>query len=202
MTTCFWCGRSSPESRGLVHSDARWLVVQAVVAHVKYLIWLAVTKIPLGVLYVSVMADGLRYLVPALGQKLYKLPGLSFLQDYEATYRLDLAPLFALFLLLAVFWLWGRILRMWLFDPEEDDLGMPGANAAAARLMILGLGLVILGADLLLFYISMTQSTWGGTAFSVSALIATAAYVAVLIFVSLVSVVLHQATLQKKGSLS
>lgn len=168
-------------------------------AYFKLVAWMLLSKIPLGVLYISVMADGLRFLIPALSQKLYKIPGLSWMRDYEATYRLDLAPLFSLFLLLAVYWLWGKILRIWLFDPDDDDLGLPTANPAAVRLIVVSLGLVVLGADMLLFYISMTQASWGGSAFSFSALLATAAYVSVLIFVSLISVTLHQSLPPWKG---
>jgi hypothetical protein len=57
----------------------------------------------LGIIYVAVIAEGLRRLVPPLSQKLYKLlPGLGALKNYEATYRLDLAPFLSVIILMAV----------------------------------------------------------------------------------------------------
>src|SRR5438128_129475 len=54
--------------------------------HLKYWAWQVFTKGLLGVIYAAVIAEGLRQLVPTLGQKLYRLPGLGALRDYEATY--------------------------------------------------------------------------------------------------------------------
>lgn len=149
-----------------------------------YCAWQAVSKLFLGVIYLAVISEGLRVLIPALGQKLYKLPGLSSLQDYEATHRLDLAPFFAVFLLVAVFVLWHRIVELWLSGEEFSRL-------AKEHQLVVGMGCMILGADAVLFYLAMTQMTWGGGGLSFSALVATGAYVGVLIFVSWMSVILH-----------
>ncbi len=43
-------------------------------AHAKYWLWKLVTVAVLAPIYCSVIAEGLRVNVPALGQKLYKLP--------------------------------------------------------------------------------------------------------------------------------
>lgn len=160
-------------------------------AYFKYWVWQMVTKPSLGVIYLSVISDGLRYLVPPLAQRLYKLPGLSVLQDYEETYRLDLAPFFAFFLLIAVWYLWEKLLQLWLGWDEALD----GSewNLEAYRRLISTLGVAIVGADACLFYVAMTQVGWRGMHFSFSALVATAAYVGVLIFVSLVTVNLRRA---------
>jgi hypothetical protein len=63
------------------------------------------------------------------------------------------------------------------------------------------LGFVILGADILLFYVAMTYSGWGESEFSFSAFLATIAYVGVLIFVSYVSIRLgRDISILKKGA--
>lgn len=169
----------------------RWTLVGA---RLKYWAWQVVTKLILGVIYIAVISEGLRVIVPALGQKLYKLPGLGALRDYEGTHRLDLAHFLAIFVLFAVFYLWDRILELWLESDEEfDDRGW---NPEAHRRLVVVLGTVILGADACLFYVAMTQIGWRGTTFSFSALLATAAYLAVLIFVSFVSINLRKSITQ------
>lgn len=153
-------------------------------AYLRYWSWQFVTKFILGLIYLAVISEGLRALIPPLGQKIYKLPLLSFLKDYEATYRLDLAPFFALFLLVAVFVLWRRIIVVWL---SYEDAWLWSQEDR----LVVGLGCLILGADSVLFYYAMTQMGWGNSVFSFSAFVAAGAYVGVLVFVSYMSVKLN-----------
>lgn len=148
----------------------------------RYWAWQFVSKAILGVIYLAVISEGLRLLIPALGQKLYKLPGFGSLREFEATYRLDMAPFFAVFLLVAVFVLWRRLLAVWL---SERDIEL----WTREERLIGVIGCVILGADAVLFYYAMAQLSWGSS-FSFSALIATAAYVGVIVFVSWMSIAL------------
>ncbi|MCA9077358.1 MAG: hypothetical protein KDA93_20190 [Planctomycetaceae bacterium] len=150
------------------------------IARIKYWTWKIFSKFLLGIVYFSIIAEGLRQIVPVLGQRLYKLPGLSSLQDYEATYRLDLAPIFAGFLLLAVWSLWASLLKIWLLDDDSRRY------SDSHKLLIATLGGTILTVDAYIFYAAMLEYGWGGS-FSFSALVATAAYVGVLIFVLYVS---------------
>lgn len=75
----------------------------------------------LGITYWTVISEGLRFLIPVLGQRLSKLPipGLSFLARYQATYRLDLANTMSVFLFLAMWSLWGMILKTYLGSDEH-----------------------------------------------------------------------------------
>ena len=168
------------------------------VAHVKWWGWFTLTKVFLGVVYISVIADGLRMLVPALAQKIHQLPMLSDLKSFEGTHKLDLAPFMAFFMALGVWYLWERILIFWLggdFEEEQDNWDSENEGA-----LVLYLGFVILGADILLFYVAMTYSGWGDSQFSFAALLATIAYVGVLIFVSYVSIRLgRDISILKKG---
>ncbi|MBS0263430.1 MAG: hypothetical protein JSS02_15920 [Planctomycetes bacterium] len=152
--------------------------------HLRYWLWQAVSKGFLGFIYLAVISEGLRVLVPALGQKMYKLPLLGFLRMYEATYRLDLAPFFAMFLLIGVFVLWPRIIAVWM-------TGRSFWECSSEQRLVVVLGSGILFADAVLFYYAMTQMTWGESTLSFSGLVATVAYVGVLVFVSWFSVVLN-----------
>ncbi len=146
----------------------------------KYWVWQLFTKSVLGLIYFSVIAEGLRQLVPVLGQRLYKLPLLASLKNYEATYRLDLAPFFALFLLISVWHLWGIVLKLWVLEYDLQQYSEPH------RRMVAALAITILGADTYLFYAAVSQMGWSSS-FSLPAIIATAAYLGVLVFVLYVS---------------
>ena len=151
-----------------------------------------VAVVVVGPIYCVVIASGLREIVPALGQKLYKLPipGFTMFGDYVGTRRLDLAIGMAVILLFSVCWLWERILFT-IMSPDEA-FADAGWDPEAYRRVVLTLGTVILLSDGLLFYYAVTQTGWGGGGFSFTALIATAAYVAVIVFISLVSLNLRR----------
>ena len=155
-------------------------------AWLKYLLWQIFSKVILGIICVAVTSEGLRTLVPALGKKIHTFPGLGAFKDFEETYKLDFAPFFALFLLVTVWALWSRILQVWLRTESE-----PGWHSERHRKIITTLGVTVLGADAALFFIAITYMGWGAS-FSVSALLSTAAYVAVIIFVSYQSLTLYK----------
>jgi hypothetical protein len=165
----------------------RWPLYRA---YLQYGAWQVATKAILGVLYFAVISEGLRLLIPSLGMKIRKLPALDSFADYEATYRLDLAHFFAIFLLVAAWCLWAALLRAWL------NIDRP--NSAQLALVYL-MALVILTADAWLFYLGMAELNWGGSKFSLAALLATAAYIVVLMFVTYVAIGLKE-TIQKEKS--
>lgn len=161
-----------------------WRIFAMLCLYVRYWLWLLASKGILGFIYLAVISEGLRVLVPALGQKLYKLPFLSQLKDYELTYRLDLAPFFAMFLLVAVFVLWPLIIGVWMRNRDIREWSQE-------QKLVVALGSAILFADAVLFYYAMTQMTWGESSISFAGLVATTAYVGVLIFVSWATVKLN-----------
>lgn len=180
---------ASPPRWKLVESGRRirWSLVHALL---KYWSWQIATKAVLGMIYLAVIAEGFRLLMPPLGQRLYKLPGLGWTRDYEATYRLDLANFFSIFMLIAVWYLWGMILCFWLeVDPFSDK---PTTNTDRHKAVVVVLGVVVLVADACLFYAAMTQMGWTGATFSFTAVVATAAYLAVIVFVTYVGINLRK----------
>jgi hypothetical protein len=158
-------------------------------AYLMYLGWQVATKGVLGIVYLAVIAEGLRVVIPPLSQKLHKLPGLALLDRWDTTYQADLANIFASFLLLAVFVLWDRCLRIWLDVPAFCH---PTWNPERYRRFIVVTGSVVLVSDGALFYAAMGTMTWGSSGFSFGALLATAAYIALLVFISFVGISLHQ----------
>lgn len=148
--------------------------------------WLLFKMFFFGFLYVYLISDGLRMLIPTLGQKLYKLPGLASLRSFEETHKLDLAVFFAAVLFVAVTMIWMYVIEAWLFPNRE--LGYDDVDHGRYRSFVFTLGIVILGSDLFLFYIAMLSVGWKGAYFSLSALLATLAYGACVVAVNFISV--------------
>lgn len=143
-------------------------------------------KFLIGIGYVAVIGEGLRMVVPALGIKLYRLPLLSSLKNYEMWHKLDLAIFAGMLLFTLSSWIWCALLEGWLYD--RTGLESSGRSATKYERCLLVLGSVILFADACLFYRAMTFVGWGGEAFSYTSLLSTVAYIAVLVSVCAVSV--------------
>lgn len=143
-------------------------------------------KILIGIGYVAVITEGLRMVVPALGIKLYRLPLLSVLKDYEVWHKLDLAIFAGMLLFTLSSWIWCVLLESWLYD--RTGLETSGRSATKYERCLLVLGSVILFSDACLFYRAMTFVGWGGEVFSATSLLCTVAYLAVLVAVCAVSV--------------
>ena len=156
------------------------------VARAKYSAWWILTKLGLGIICIGVISEGLRIYVPALGQKLHRMPGLAFLKNYDETYSLDIAPFLAVFFMIAVWHLAEKLLRVWLL---AEPLATNGARWDTSReeWLLMVLSAVMLTIDGVLFYSAATQMQWGASKLSLAAFLATFAYLAVLIFVSYVS---------------
>src|SRR5262249_10112110 len=85
------------QDRTGVFQPVRATVVQIAVAWAKLWCFRPI-KLLIGVGYVIVITEGLRMVVPALGIKLYNLPLLGSLRNYEGWHELDLAPFVAVLL--------------------------------------------------------------------------------------------------------
>lgn len=152
-----------------------------------YWLYQAVVKAGMIVIYIGFIADGLRRTVPVSGQKIHKV--VPFLRWFEATYRMDYAFVLAMLMAFLVCWAWQRMLEIWLegkfvlTQKEERQYAITFA-----------LGTIILIGDACLFYCAAVQSSWSGTKFSLSALIATAVYVAIVISVNYIGIGLKEKT--------
>ena len=168
-------------------------------AKVRYWGWNATTKSLLTIVYLALISQGLRYVLPDIGMRLYKLPGLSFLQNYPATYRLDLAHIFSVVPLVSAWILWHMNLEMYL-RPEAFASRFSLWQLDRMKRIIITMGAIIIVGDACLFCAAFTLSGWGSAKFSAAAVLATAVYVTVLGFVTFISLYLSELidTLKKK----
>jgi hypothetical protein len=103
----------------------------------------------------------------------------------------------AILLMVAVCWLWTKLIRAILGDDKYFERS--GWRPEAYRTFITVLAVVIAGGDAILFYYAVSITDWGevgGLAFF--PLIGTVIYLGVLVFISLVSVHLEGPTEAKE----
>ncbi len=180
--------RSTQQLTGLVWQSLNWRLFWA---RVKYWTWSVITKSLLTIVYFAVISQGLRYMLPDLGMKLSKLPGFAFLANFRATYRLDLANLLTVIPLIAVWILWHLILEMFL-APECFEQRFSRWDIDRCKSLIIPMAVTVIVADTCLFFSAFSFASWGGSQFSVAALLASATYVVLLVFVTFVSLYLSQ----------
>ncbi len=116
-----------------------------VLAWLKYILWQIVTKLVLVPIYLTVVAEGFRCVIPTLAA-----PVLG--DDEEGV---DRAMLFAAILLVAVWLLWERALLLWLNDDTEYEAS--SWSPENHRNLILILSVIILGVDGCLFFLGCSQ---------------------------------------------
>ena len=172
-----------------------WPLVRA---RIRLIAWWIVTKSALAVIYVSMIREALASLIPALSMKLSRaVPGLGFLASFEETRRLDLAFFMAIFMLLAVVCLWHKVLSLWLYGHREKESSASEYRRRRERIYAV-LAIVIIVVDSVLFYRAMIHSGWGQSLFSATAMVATAGYLVVLLFLTLVTIQLGEAVREAK----
>jgi hypothetical protein len=150
-------------------------------AKVLYCGWKCLTLVILGLLiYVPVVAEGFRMLVPSLARR--------------SMLGIDTAKVLAVFLMIAVWILWEYAVMAFL----KIDAGfkVQGWDPKAMRNFVTTVAWIVLGCDGLLFYLAMTRLVWGAPTFSFTALLATVCWLTVLVFVAFVSVKLKQPLLE------
>ena len=156
----------------------RWKLIWAWLV---YLLWQILTKLILSCVYFTLIADGAQQFIPVLGMKIYRaIPIFSFLENYEATYRLTLAHPASLLFMVFVWVAWEKALAHWL--PDEVLQKYDDGDSKRAKDVMTILAVVLLIGDMCLFYLSVISVTWGATTFSASALVGTLVYAALLVF--------------------
>lgn len=163
-----------------------------IAARLKSLGWKVFAFLILGLLYWMIVAEGLRLSISILAMPLRKIPipGFAVLGQYQETRKLDLACVFALVLMIAVFKLWDANLRQ-LYDAESRDEQLL-ANPEFHRALLMVLSVILLGADAVMFYVGISNQMegplGGGGGNVLMSLMATVLYVGLVIWVSLESV--------------
>lgn len=155
-----------------------WLVIWAWLV---YLLWQLLTKLILSCVYFTLIADGAQQFIPVLGMKIYRaIPIFSFLENYEATYRLTLAHPASLLFMVFVWIAWEKALAHWL--PDEVLQKYDDGESKRVKDFMTVLAVVLLIGDAALFYLSVCSVAWGATTFSAAALLGTVVYAALLVF--------------------
>jgi hypothetical protein len=145
----------------------------------------------LGLLYGIVNSQGMRVSIVTLALKLYKipLPGFSYLERIKNIRDLDLAHIFALFMLVAVWILSTALVELLLFGVRSDAR----LNMRANVRLLYCLSAMVLICDVAMFYRGIGDQGGlldaGGGA---TALIATVGYSGLLAFVAYVHVMLKR----------
>ncbi len=166
-------------------------------ARVKYWLWILFTKTIVTIIYLEIVSQGIIHVFEEMGKRFWKIPGFAFLNDYEATHRITIAHVFALIPLIATWVLWWLLLRMYM-APDRFEQMMHRYKHENSRRVVLIIGFIVIVADAGLFAASFSMSSWGDSTFSATAVLATALYVAVIAFVSLVSMFLGDAVTDLK----
>lgn len=154
---------------------------------VRAVLWTLVSKPLLGLIVFPISSEGARLILPSLSKPLSSLPALGALADFEATYQIDLAHCFALGLMMAAFTMSGHLIAIRL------ELQIAARySSREAKGFIVGLGLLVLMTDLALFYLGVQETQWGGAGLAPEPLLASLAYIGVVLFTSYVSQTLHE----------
>jgi hypothetical protein len=147
-------------------------------AHVRYIGFHLLAKLVLGAVYLGIVSEGTRRLIPSLGQKIFKLvPWLD-----QIDHRIDAAHCFALFLLIGTWWSWRELLATWLGIK-------PYSRATTVTFPLANVFIIV---DTIFFYNATAQWKWGGSNASFTTLLATAAWVAILIFATFIEIQLKE----------
>jgi len=124
----------------------------------KLVFWGAnLAAIPLiGLIYATVIAEGLRRLLPVFQMRLYNLPipGAGIARNYDGWNRLDLALLMSLLLFAVVSWLWYRVFTELL---GFGTIWARRHSAPVVAYLLTGITVVLIGLS------SQTASGWSET---------------------------------------
>jgi hypothetical protein len=178
---------ATQKSADVLRMPQREVTFERVGAWFVYVAYKVIVQAGMILIYIGVIADGLRRQFSAFGQKLYRV--LPPLKDFELTYRLDFAWLTAVGMAFLVCWAWTRMIEIYL---EDNLIVTHKQNREYGLTMVLGVA--VLGVDALLFYSSAAEAGWAGTEFSIGAGIATIGYLAFVVLVNFVGVTLKNKT--------
>ncbi|QDV61989.1 hypothetical protein [Crateriforma conspicua] len=114
-----------------------------------------------GLIYASVIAEGLRRLMPIFQLRIYKLPvpGLGIARDYDGWDRLDLAIVMSLLLFAVVTWLWMKVfIELQGFGTIADTRH----THPIVFFLLAGIATVIICGDALIFYVGLSAQSASG----------------------------------------
>jgi len=159
--------------------------------NVKSILFCVLALPMLGTIYSHVNSQGIRGLLPIFGTRLHKMPvpGFSFMQHYQNLRDLDLAHVFAIFMLFGVWVLGIALMEMFLFGVRADAR----LNMKFHIRFLYCISSIVIITDLFMFYRGCVhQGGWEDSTGGLTALIATVGYTGLLAFVAYVHVMLKR----------
>ena len=128
--------------------------------------WNCTTLPVVGLIYWTIISEGLRAELTVLGTRLYKipLPGFSYLRDYEGLHSLDLAHAMAILLMLFVLCCWVLLLKVTLFGTDDVFVVDERINRWAYFLFLSVISSIMIVGDALIFWAGIRDrmgSLWG-----------------------------------------
>jgi hypothetical protein len=134
-----------------------------------FVFWLAnALAIPvIGLIAASLVAQGLRLLLPIFQTRLYKLPILAATRDYVGFDKIDLAVVMSVLLFALVSCLWCRIFTELA---GQGTIAEQRSKNPIIFYLLTGIASIIVGVDALIFFIGLraAESGWGETPFFVA----------------------------------
>ncbi len=158
---------------------------ELLLARVKLLAWETGMGSLLSVAYLKMTAEGIRLLHSMTAVKLSR--EYPWLARYQETRNLDVAQIIALIMMVVTMTSLFCGLKKWLTDDETDNL-----DPERARVVVYASAILFPGLDGALFYAAARQMGWSESLLSFPAILMTVLWIGLLIFVSYVSVSLHQ----------
>jgi hypothetical protein len=157
-----------------------------------YWFWKGPVKVTFALMYIAIARVGFANLTPIFAMRWSRIPGLGFLDDSETLYAIDIALVLSAFLFVVVSYCWGALFRLWIFGERQGFESKDKKYAGRFEPVIVCLSFLVVVAELLLFYLSINDQTWGGGAFSFTAMLASAAFVGLLLGVILIGIHLEK----------
>lgn len=114
-----------------------------------------------GTIYATIIAEGLRRLMPIFQLRLYKLaiPGAGIARQYDGFDRLDIAIVMSLLLFVVATWLWNRVFS------ELQGFGSIVSRRKQAPIvfcLLSFIAVVILAGDALIFFVGLSAQSSSG----------------------------------------
>lgn len=191
-----------PDKQSLDWAAERFKQIDWELVHAKALhfLWIGPVKAIFAVIYIAIVRDGFVNLTPTFAMRLSQIPGLRFLADSDAFYAVDIALVLSAFLFIVVSYCWAALFRLWTSGDRSAFATDEQKYANRYESLIVGLSMIVIFAELTLFYQAIVESTWGGSAFSFTALLASLVFVGVLLGVILIGIHLELTVKQLEES--
>lgn len=145
---------------------------------------------PLVAIYMTMIAEGMRFKVTFLAVPIYRLKWMPrSAERWDILHRWDLAIFASIGLLAAVWHYLDQLLKLWIVPDDFQIRKRQKPEAYKRFVVIIAVSLLLL--DAYMFYSAMILMGWGGQ-FSMTALVCTIGYSVALIGVAVISINLHQ----------